>query len=155
MPISFLSLIFLSSLNLFYPLNAVYIRCLRVLHVVRPKKGGKWEAGQETKKIVRVWAKIFWRAIYGANLRPETDSQYSYLYFRGLGILYPRIIWEYDLATAIAIWLLSQSRMCKMGSSISSVMSQLKLASTTRAFFTSITSTERTKREEHFCWSWQ
>ena len=105
--------------------------------------------------FVRVCAKIFWRVIYCANPRPEPDSQSGFMSHRALCIRAPRIIWEYDLATAIATRTLTNPHTCEMVSSIFSAMSRLKFASTTRAPFPSIPSTEITNGEKCFPCSWK
>ena len=87
----------------------------RVVHKwgvgVRDHTGGK-------KMFADVRAKLFLRTIYCAKPRPDVGSQYGFWSCRGLGNWYPRIICEYDIATAILIQLLIQPHTCKMGSFI-------------------------------------
>ena len=99
--------------------------------------------------------KLFWSVIYCANPRPEPDTHSGSLSCRGLGIWYPRIIWEYNLAIVIAIWPLTHSCTCEMVSSIFSSINQLKFASTTRAPFPRMSSTERTNRGKRFHCLWK
>ena len=101
-----------------------------------------------------VRAKLFWLAIYYANMRPGLCSQSIYWYRRGLGRRYLQIVWEYDLVDAILIRSLTQPRMCEMGYSIFSAMSRLKFVSTMRASFPSMPSTKMTNEEKIRC-SWQ
>ena len=65
-----------------------------------------------------VHAKLSWRAICCTNLRPNPEAQSGSWYFRGLGRRDPWIMQEYDLATAISMWLMNHPRMREMGSSI-------------------------------------
>ena len=112
---------------------------------------------QEREEILRlvikrnsfVWmcAKLFWRYIYCANPRRDLDSQSSSLSWRGFRRKDTWIICDYNLATAIAIRLLTHPHTCEMISSIFSTISRLKFASMTRASFPSIPSTERTNAE--------
>ena len=98
--------------------------------------------------FVRMWVKLFRRAVYCANPTPEPDSQSGSMSRRGLGRRASLIMREYDLATAIAIRPITQPCTCEMGSSIFAAMSQLKFASTTRASFPSMPSTEITNIEK-------
>ena len=69
---------------------------------------------------------------------PKYDSHSSSRVWNGIGY---QAVWstlEYDLATTIAIRLLTQPVMCEMGSSIFFAMTQLKVASTTSASLTII-----------------
>ena len=68
-------------------------------------QGGGWDVklGKKINNFARVGTKLFWRAIYCANPKPEPDPQSGSLFRKRLGRRAPRIIWEYDLATAIAI----------------------------------------------------
>ena len=100
---------------------------------VGAKPGGRW------KSFLRVYTKLFWRAIYCANPRPKNNFRSGTLSPRVLGRLSPRIICEYNIATAIVIQPLIHPHMYKMGSYIFSAMSWLKSKSTTRAFFPSMT----------------
>ena len=70
------------------------------------------------------------------NTKPVSPS--GYWFRKGIGTQYLWSIWEYDLATAITIWQLTQTLMCEMGSSIFVDMSRLKVASTTWAYLPSI-----------------
>ena len=88
-------------------------------------------------------------------MRPNVGSQSGSCYRRRPVSQDPRIICEYNLATAISIRPLIQPRTCKMGSSIFSAMSRIKFSSTTRASFPSMPSTERIHRENNrFQWQW-
>ena len=116
--------------------------------------GGGGHSGGK-KKFADSRVKLFWRAIYCANPRPNPGSQSGSRSCRGLKSRAPRIMLEYGLAIAIAIRPLIQPRTCEMGSSIFAAMSQLKFASTTRASLLSMLSTERTNRENCFRCSWQ
>ena len=73
----------------------------------------------------------------------------------GLGRRAPGIIWGYHHTTAIVIWPLTQPLTCKMGSSIFAAMSRLKSVSTTRVYFPSMPSTERTNGEKCFRCLWK
>ena len=112
----------------------------RVLH---KWGGGRGHTGGK-KLFAHVHEKIFWRSIYCANPRPNSRSHLGYWSLRGFGSRYPWIICEYDLATAISIRPLIQTRTCEMGSSISAAMSWLKFSSTSRASLPSMPSTEIT-----------
>ena len=95
---------------------------LSVVHVQRAFHDQEGEVyamlGRKMKKFARVCTKLFWRAIYCANLRPEHDFQSGYLSCRVLGRQDPRIIWECNLAITILIQPLTQSCKCGIGSSI-------------------------------------
>ena len=95
--------------------------------------------GRKRNNFAQVCKKLFWRAIYYTNTRPEPDSQSGSMSCKGLGIQALWIIHEYNLATNIAIQLLTQHHTWKMGSSIFDAMSGLKFTSTTRAYFPSMT----------------
>ena len=58
-------------------------------------------------------AKLFRQPIYFANPRPNPGSQSSSWFCRGLGRRDLWIIWEYSLATAIAVWSLTQPCTCE------------------------------------------
>ena len=53
------------------------------------------------KCFANVLAKLFWRAIYCDNPRPDAGSQSGYWSFKGLGSRYPCIICKYDLVAEI------------------------------------------------------
>ena len=91
--------------------------------------------------------KWFWRAIYCAKLKPDPESQPGSCSCRGLWRLSTRIMWYYNLATAIVIWKLTQPHIFEMGSSSFFAMSRLKFESTTRVSFLSMLSNERANRE--------
>ena len=116
--------------------------------------GGRGQAGGEIN-CAGVRVKLFWRAIYCAKPRPDPGSQSGSRSCRGLGRRDPQIMREYDLVTAIAIWLLTQPHTCERGSSSCVAMSRLKFMSTTRASFLIMPSTERTNEEKCFHCSWQ
>ena len=116
--------------------------------------GGRGHTGGKNK-CADVRGKLFWRAIYFANPRPDVGSQSSSRSRRGLGSQAPRIICEYDFVTAIVIRPLIHPRTCEMGSSIFAAMSRLKFASMTSASLPSMSSTERKNREKCFRCSWQ
>ena len=78
--------------------------------------------------------------ILARHLLPQFGSRSC----RGPGKRAPRIMRECDRATVIAIRSLTQPCTCEMGSSIFPAMSRLKVASSTRASFPSMPSTERT-----------
>ena len=118
------------------------------------RKGGKCEFNQKTKQIARVCAKLYWHNIYCNNYTPETDSQSGSVSRRVLDRHNPLIIWRSNLVTTIATRLSTQPHTCKMGSSIFP-MSWLKFASTTRASFPSVPSTEITNGEFFFHHSWK
>ena len=82
---------------------------------------GRGHAGDK-KSYAGVCAKLFWRAIYCAKPRPDPGSQSGSWSHRGLGRRSPRIMWQYNLLTAIAIRLLIQPCTCGMGSSRFSAM---------------------------------
>ena len=127
-----------------------------IAHMLRDQeREGNGRSDRKQKSFVRVCAKLFWRKIYCANPIPETDSQSVSIYHIGLGRQDPRIICEYDLATAIAIRPLTHTHRWEMGSSIFDAMSWLKFASTTRESFTRIPPTEINKGEKCFRWSWK
>ena len=85
--------------------------------------------------------------IYCANHNPDPGAHSGSRVRRGLGDWYPRSTLEYDLTTKIVIRTLTQPMTCKMGSSIFAAMGQLKVTSTTSAFFPTITSTKKTNGE--------
>ena len=62
---------------------------------------------------------------------------------------------EYDLATTIFIWPLTQPFTCKIVSSIFNAMSRLKLTNMTMYSLPSMPTTERTNGEKCFCCSWK
>ena len=127
-----------------YPM-IVCVRCAR--------KGPVWGHFGGENICAGVCAKLFWRPIYCANPKPNHDSQSRSRYHSVMGRRDLQIIWGYDLATVIVIRSLTQPHTCEMGSSGFSVMSQIKVASTTRASFPSILSTEKTNGE-NICCSW-
>ena len=49
------------------------------------EREGNTRSGRKQNRFVRVRVKLFWRAIYCANPRPEPDSQSRYLSRRGMG----------------------------------------------------------------------
>ena len=102
-----------------------------------------------------VRAKLFWRKIYCANPRPDTEPQSGYRYRRGMGRQAPGIMQEYDIEAAIAIRTLTHPRTCEMVSLSFPTMSWLKFASTTRAYFPSMPSTDRKNGEKCFHCSWK
>ena len=57
---------------------------------------------------------ILAQEIYCAKPNTKPDSHYGSWVHKGLGIQAPRIIKEYNLATAISIWPLIQPLTCKM-----------------------------------------
>ena len=67
--------------------------------------------------------------IYCSKTNTKPTYQYGYRVRKVFGTWDPRIIWEYNFATAIVIGLLTQPKICKMGSSIFVAMSRLKVAS--------------------------
>ena len=110
---------------------------------------GLWWGHVEGKQFcATVHAKLFWRAIYCAKLRPDPKYQSSYQYRRLPGRQVPQIMREYNLVTTIVIQPLAYPRTCEMGYLIFSAMSQLKFVSSTRASFPSMPSTERTNGEK-------
>ena len=94
-----------------------------------------------------VRAKLFWRVIYCAKMRPDPGYQYGSWSRRGLGTQDPRRMWEYGLVTAIAIRTLTHTRTCEKRSSSFVSTSPLKFVSTTREYFRSMPSTVRTNGE--------
>ena len=103
---------------------------------------------RKRKSFVWVCVKLFWHEIYCTNPRPKPDSYSGSLSRRGLGKRAPRIICEYDIATAISIRPLTQTRTWEMVSSIFSAMSQIKSPSTAMTSFSRIPSTETTNGEK-------
>ena len=95
-----------------------------------------------------VRAKSFLCVIYCSNLRPKPKYQPIYRFHRVMGRKYLRIMWQYNLANAIEIRLLTQPCTCEMSPSSFSAMSRLKFVSTTRFSFPSMPSTERTNTEK-------
>ena len=118
-------------------------------------EGGRVKSFRRLIFCAGVRAKLFWIALYCTKPRPDPGSQSSSRSRRGLGRRAPRIMWEYDLTTVIAIRPLTQPHTCEMGSSGFAAMSRLKFVRTTRASFRSMPSTERTNREKCLCCSWQ
>ena len=102
---------------------------------------GGWGHMGDKKTFADVRMKLFWRAIYCANPRPNARSHFGSRYHRGLWGWNPRIICEYYLATAIATRPLIQTWTCKIGLSIFPAMIWIKFASTTRASFPRMLST--------------
>ena len=103
---------------------------------------------RKRKSFVWVCVKLFCHEIYCTNPRPKPDSYSGSLSRRGLGKRAPRIICEYDIATAISIRPLTQTRTWEMVSSIFSAMSQIKSPSTAMTSFSRIPSTETTNGEK-------
>ena len=95
------------------------------------------------KMFVYVHAKLFWRAIYYANPRPDARYKSESRSHRGLVSQSTCIICEYKLATKIVIQLLIHPCTCEMDSFIFAAMIQLKFASTTRTSFTNVPSKEK------------
>ena len=120
---------------------------------MRDQGGG----GQEGGKIfcAGVRTNLLWRKIYCAKTRPNPRSQYGSKSCRGMARKFPRIMQEYDLATAITICPLNQPRTWDMGLSRFYAVSRIKLMSTMCSFFPKIPSTERTDREKYCHCSWQ
>ena len=118
----------------------VYIQSIRVVR----KWGGGGGRGHTggIKSFTDMSAELFWRVIYCDKPWPDDGSQSGSRSHRGLSSQCLHIIWEYDLATAIAIRPLIQPRTCEIGLSIFAAISWIKFACTTRASFPSITSTE-------------
>ena len=123
MPILFLRLLFLSY-PLFEPLEAASVCCLHVVHAFRDQERGvNARLDRRRNYFLRVFTKLFWRAIYCANPIPKTDSHSGYLSRRVLVRQYPQIIWEYNIRTAVLIQPLTQPRTCYIDSSIFAAMS--------------------------------
>ena len=85
----------------------VYLGCLRSvandsLHTMH-RRGGRVGARWWGVNCAILRAKLFWRAIYCANLRPGTEFQSVYQYRRVIGRRAPWIMREHDLATAIKV----------------------------------------------------
>ena len=85
-----------------------------------------------------------------ANLNPEPSAHSGSWVHKGLGAQYPQSTLEYNLATAIEVWLLTQPVTCGMVSVVFVAMSRLKVASTTSASLPIIPSTERTNGEKKY-----
>ena len=86
--------------------------------------------------------------IYCTKPNPEPNAHSSSRVCKGIGNWAPRSTWEYDFATAMAIWPLTQLLTCKMVSSILVAMIWLKVASTTWVSLPITPSTESTNREK-------
>ena len=87
--------------------------------------------------------------IYCTKPNPEPNAHSSSRVCKGIGNWAPRSTWEYDFATAMAIWPLTQLLTCKMVSSILVAMIWLKVASTTWVSLPITPSTESTNREKN------
>ena len=94
-------------------------------------------------------AELLWLAIYWAESRPNSGSQSSSWFCRGLSIWAPCIIRYYNLATVVAIRMLTQQRMFEMGSSRFPAISRLKFVTTMRASFSRIPFTESKNVEKY------
>ena len=90
---------------------------------------------------------ILARNIYSLKTNPKPYSHSRYWVCMRLGNWDPRSTREYDIATAIVIWPITQPLTCKMGSSVFVAVSQLKVVSMTWASLTIIPSTKRTNVE--------
>ena len=100
------------------------------------------------------WVRLRWCAqkyLSARNLLCQSQSQTQlpggYRVCRGFGTQSPQSIREYDLATAIVIWTLTQYLKWKMGSYIFAAMSWLKVSSITWTNLTIISLTEKRDRE--------
>ena len=114
----------------------------RESHAQCPNEGSReGHIGGKTL-FMDVRTKISWRTFYCVNQRPDAGTHSRSQYHIGIWSQSTRIIREYELATAILIRLLIQPCTYKIGSSIFTSMSRLRLGSTARAHLSSITSTE-------------
>ena len=144
------------SLTVYEPPEASSVRRPPVVWALQyQEREGNVGSGRKWKSFFLVCAKMFWRAIYCANPRPEPYYQSGSLSHRVLVRQDPLIIHEYYLATAIVIQPLTQPRTCKIGSSIFSATRKPEFASTTRVSFPIMPSTERKNGETCFRCSWQ
>ena len=91
------------------------------MHMMRERGGGR--VTQVVKKCAGAHKKLFWRANYCAKPRPYTGYQSGSWSCSGMGRRSPWIVLEYNLATVIVIWPLTQSRKFERGSSIFVAMS--------------------------------
>ena len=99
----------------------------------------KWGPGMLVpKNWAVVCSKLSWRTNYWAKTSPNTKSQSESWYCRGLVRRSLQIMWEYNLASVIAIRPLTHPHTSEMVSSGFSNISWLKLLSMTRASFRSI-----------------
>ena len=116
------SLIFTTNSHLFTPMY--YVPSLLLPHHLRVQPPGgcfrpstacgahafhNWEreenaqSGGRRKSFVQLYKKLFWRAIYCANTRPETDIQSGSMSCRGLVRQSPWIMHDYNRANVIVI----------------------------------------------------
>ena len=98
---------------------------------------------------VSVRVELFWQWICCSNTRPDFDSQSGFCSCRVLGSISPRILWEYNLATIIAIRPLTHSRKFEMASSIFFAIIWLKSESTNKTSFPIMPSTEKANGEKN------
>ena len=143
-----------------YPSLTVYeASSLHRLYVLRAlcywKREGNTRLGRKRKSFVRLCVKLFWSMIYCANTILKPDSRFGSLSHRKLGRGSPLIIHQYYLMTAIAIQPITQPCTCKMGSSIFSAVSRLKLAKYDQGLLSKHTINRKKKRRKCFCWSWK
>ena len=115
--------------------------------------GGGPRGGEET--YADFCARLFWRAVYCANPRPDDMYQSNSRYRKGQSSWSPWIMCKYDLATAIVIWLFIHICILKIYLYIFSAMSWLKFVSVARASLPIIPYKERTNREKRFRWLWK
>ena len=88
------------------------------------------------------------------NWHKKPNSQFDSRVCKILETQAPRSVWEYDLATVIAIQTLTCCLLCEMGSSVFAAMSWLKVASMTWSWLSRISSTEN-ERIKKICFSCQ
>ena len=133
---------------MFEPPEYVSVRRPRVAHKFHnEEREGNARLDRKWNIFARACKKLLWRTIHCANTIYLPDFQSGSLSCRGLWRQDIWIIQEYNLAITIKIRPLTQPHTCKMGSSLFASMSQLKLASMTKAFFKIMPSAERTKKE--------
>ena len=148
-----------SKLSSFYSDNILWVFALDI----RPVLSVRWIMGGlklEVEVDYNGWVSagvhnaILDQNIDCANLNPEPSAYSGSWVHKGLGAQYPQSTLEYNLATAIEVWLLTQPVTCGMVSVVFVAMSRLKVASTTSASLPIIPSTERTNGKK-ICWSYQ
>ena len=115
----------------YVPMRAVLSVCCggHFAHKVRCKKL-VWGMDLNGWGYTGVHKTILSRERYCSNPNPKPNSQSVSWVPKGPGTQAPGRIWEYDLATAIAIWSLKQPLTCEISSYILAAMSRSKVAIT-------------------------